>query len=158
MFGLWNKSKKLIVSAPVSGKCLDVSECKDPTFSKKILGDGFVIEPIENTICSPCDGVLTMVFPTKHAFGIKTKDGKDILVHIGIDTVNLHGEGFKQLVSVNKKVSKGTAIIDCDIDKVKANGLDSSVIVVLTGGKELQKQHIDEEVKVGDAIIEEEIL
>lgn len=148
------KKKDNTICMPIKGKCLDISECKDKTFSDKLMGDGFMVEPEENIICSPCDGELTMIFPTKHAFGLKMSDGTEVLVHIGIDTVNLNGQYFEALSSVNKKVKKTTPIIKCDMDKIKESGYDPSVLVIMSGRQDVKKKHLNEMMDVGDIIIE----
>ena len=148
------KKKDNTICMPIKGKCLDISECKDKTFSDKLMGDGFMVEPEGNIICSPCDGELTMIFPTKHAFGLKMSGGTEILVHIGIDTVNLNGQYFEALSSVNKKVKKSTPIIKCDIDKIKEAGYDPSVLVIMSGRQDVKKRHLNEMMDVGDIIIE----
>jgi len=150
----WQKSDNGI-GAPVNGICEDIVKCKDLTFSKKLLGDGFLIHPVEDIICSPCDGVLSMVFPTRHAFGIKTNDGREILVHIGIDTVNLNGECFKQLKQINSKVKRGTPVVSADVSRITELGYDPSVMVVLTNSGCSDKKRIGETVQTGDIIIEE---
>lgn len=148
------KKKDNTICMPIKGKCLDISECKDKTFSDKLMGDGFMVEPEGNIICSPCDGELTMIFPTKHAFGLKMSSGTEILVHIGIDTVNLNGQYFEALSSVNKKVKKSTPIIKCDMDKIKESGYDPSVLVIMSGRQDVKKKHLNEMMDVGDIIIE----
>lgn len=154
MLGLFRKKADCNIYAPMKGKCLDITESKDKTFADKLMGDGFMIDSKEETVCSPCDGELTMVFPTKHAFGLKMSDGTEILVHIGIDTVNLNGEHFDLLTSPNKKVKKGTPIIKYDIEKIKEKGYDASVLVIVTGKQDLHKNHLNETVTSEDIIIE----
>lgn len=139
---------------PVRGKCIDIEECSDITFSKKIMGDGFIIEPYERTICAPCDGKLTMIFPTMHAFGVKMNNGHEILVHIGINSVNLAGEGFKQLVEQGRKVKKGTPIIEVDFDLLTEEKIDNSVITIVIGNKEVKKNHLGEFVEKSSVIVE----
>ena len=148
------KKKDNTISMPIKGMCLDISECKDKTFSDKLMGDGFMVKPEGDVICSPCDGELAMIFPTKHAFGLKMSNGTEVLVHIGIDTVNLNGQHFEILTSVNKKVKKGTPFIKCDMDKIKESGYDSSVLVIVTGKQDVEKKHLNEMMNVGDIIIE----
>lgn len=123
------------------------------TFSNKLLGDGFMISSKEEVVCSPCDGVLTMVFPTKHAFGIKIDEDNEVLVHIGIDTVELKGEGFEQLVEENKIIKKGMPIIKYDLNKIEEKGYDTSVIVILVGKQNINKNHINEFVNKSNVII-----
>lgn len=153
MFNLFKKKIDNNIYSPISGKCLDITECSDSAFSSGFMGDGFMIKPTENIVNSPCDGVITMLFPTKHAFGIKMSNGNEILVHVGINTVELDGKYFESLSSVNKKVKKGTPIIKYDLNDIKELGYDTSVLVIISGNEKVSKNHIDEDVAVGDVII-----
>ena len=155
---LFNFLKKEIdnnIYSPVNGFCVDITKCKDETFSSKLVGDGFAVVSEEDEICSPCDGVVEMIFPTLHAFGIKKENGDEVLVHIGIDTVKLNGKHFKQLCDPQKKVKKGTPIIKFDNQAIKSLGYDTSVMIVVTGKNNLKKNHLDENVSKKDIIIEE---
>lgn len=151
---LKNKTDKNIY-APVKGKCIDIIECKDITFSQKMLGDGFIIIPEDDVIYSPCEGTLDMFFPTKHSFGIKTKNKVSIIVHIGIDTVELNGEGFEVLCQVGSKVKKGTPIVKVDQQFLKEQGYDNSVIVIVVENSQVDKKHLNEYVEQGEIIIED---
>jgi PTS system, glucose subfamily, IIA component len=102
------------VCAPVNGRCIDLSDTDDEVFASKIMGDGFAIEPSEGNVCSPSEGIITMMFPTAHAFGILTSDKKELLIHIGIDTVKLNGKGFTPLKKVDDKVTIGEPIVVFD--------------------------------------------
>ena len=107
MFSLFDRFKKVLdqsIYSPVEGKCLDIVDVNDDVFSGKMMGDGVAVVPKTNVVCSPSDGELTMVFPTKHAFGVTMSNGVDVLVHIGIDTVNLNGVGFKAFKKMGDKV------------------------------------------------------
>lgn len=153
MFGFHRKTDNALCM-PVKGKCMDLSLCTDKAFSEKKLGDGFMVEPQGDTICSPCDGWLTMVFPTKHAFGLRMNDGTEVLVHIGINTVQLGGQHFETLTSAKRKVKKQTPLIRCDIQKIRELGYDPSVLVIVCGKQGIGKQHLNEYRDVGDIIIE----
>lgn len=141
------------ISAPCDGELIDITEVKDKTFSSKLMGDGFAVIPSNTTVCSPCKGKLTMLFHTKHAFCIKMDDGTEVLVHIGIDTVNLNGAGFNALKKINDKVKEGTPIIEFDPDKLKE--FDKSIMVIITNthGKEYEKNMEIKEIKKGDHVI-----
>lgn len=155
MFNFFKKDINKDICAPVKGKCVDIIECSDITFSKKLLGDGFIIIPKDDLICSPCDGIIDMFFPTKHSFGIKMKNKNNIIVHIGIDTVELNGEGFETLCHVGEKVKKGFPIIRVDFQLLKEKGYDNSVIVIVEGNQHIEKNHLNEYVEQGDTIIED---
>ena len=105
--------------APIDGKILPITEVPDEVFSQKMMGDGFAIEPANGEVVSPVNGVITTVFPTKHAIGITADNGSEILIHFGIDTVNLKGEGLEALVEQGAKVKAGQPILKVNLNEVK---------------------------------------
>lgn len=105
--------------SPLKGEIKPITEVPDAVFSGKMMGDGFAIIPTDGTVVSPVDGKIVNLFPTKHAIGIKSDAGREILIHIGIDTVNLKGEGFEALVNENEQVKKGQPLLKVDLDKIK---------------------------------------
>ena len=104
----------------------------DPAFAQKMLGDGAAIDPQNELIVAPCEGTITMMYPTLHAFGITNTDGVEILVHIGIDTVAMKGDGFEYLVKEGQKVSAGTPLIKFDKKKISEAGYVDTIICVIT--------------------------
>ena len=108
--------------APMTGKVLELSEVNDKVFSEKMMGDGFAIELTDSKVVAPVDGVIAMTYPSKHAFGIKADSGEEILIHIGMDTVELNGEGFVSFVENNQRIKKGQLLCKVDIDYVKSKG------------------------------------
>lgn len=135
MFLKRKKTTKIDLYNPVDGKVTFIDECSDPVFSQKLLGDGFVVEPNNGKIYSPLKGIVTSVFPTKHAIGITTDGGKEFLVHMGINTVELNGEGFEILVNVKSKVTKDTLLANVDVEKIKQSGFSTEIIVVITNSE-----------------------
>lgn len=133
MFGFLKKESRGI-TAPVTGICRNITEVNDKAFSSKAMGDGFVVEPESDTVVSPADGEIAMLFPTGHAFGITAKSGAEILVHIGIDTVSLNGEGFHALAKQGDKVKAGDPVIRVDREKLLEKGVDLTTMVIFTGG------------------------
>lgn len=121
-----------LLHSVANGQFVDITQVADDTFSQKMLGDGFAIEPSDNTIVSPVDGVITTVFPTKHALGIKTNDGVEILVHMGLDTVELKGEPFSVKVNDGDQVVAGDTLALMDLDQVKAAGKQTTIEIVMT--------------------------
>lgn len=113
MFGFFRKSDPVLY-APVSGKIIALAKVPDQVFATKVIGDGVAFEPEGSTVCAPCDGVITMIAETGHAFGLTAKNGAEILIHIGLDTVEFAGEGFNVLVKQNASVKKGTPIVELD--------------------------------------------
>lgn len=126
------KHEDVKLDVPVEGEVIDLMSVNDKTFASGALGDGFAVIPENNQIKSPVDGVIQSIFPTKHALGIKTKEGAEILIHIGIDTVNLNGKYFEAHVKNGDKVSKGDLLMDVDFQKIKESGYDPTVMVVVT--------------------------
>lgn len=124
------RSKTL--SSVVKGQLIQLSEVNDQAFSTGALGKGIAIIPSDEMIYSPLDGEITAVFPTKHALGIKGEDGVEVLIHIGIDTVELNGKGFDVLVAQGDKVKKGQQLVKVDFEGIKASGYDTTTIVVIT--------------------------
>ena len=118
--------------APVSGKAIPLSEVPDQVFAEKMAGDGLGILAEGNLIVAPADGELTLVFKTKHAFAMTLSNGIELLVHIGIDTVSLNGEGFEQLVEQGAHVKAGTPIIKIDKDFIISKGLSLATPVLIT--------------------------
>lgn len=137
MFGLFKKNKTekkdtLNFIAPVDGKTMDLSEVPDPVFAQKMAGDGLAIDAIGDVIVAPCDGDLTLVFKTKHAFAMTLDNGIELLVHIGIETVSLNGEGFEQLAEAGTKVKAGTPIIKIDREFIKSKNLPLVTPILIT--------------------------
>jgi len=131
------KKNVVELSAFVSGKVIDITEVEDNVFSKKILGDGIAIEPADETLLAPADGEITVVMEeSNHACGMKLSDGTEILLHIGLDTVDMKGYGFTPLVKAGDKVKKGDKLIEFSLAKIKESGHKATTILVITGTKE----------------------
>ena len=121
MFGLF-KSKNQSIVSPADGDVIKLEEVEDEVFSTKMAGDGVAIIPRSNTFVAPVSGVVSKIFSTNHAFSIRTHNGLEVLVHIGLDTVELNGEGFKRLVEEGEKVSMGKPIIYAELELIKTFG------------------------------------
>ena len=152
LINFFKKDKNIY--APVNGFCVDIKKCKDPTFSEKKLGDGFIIIPSDNIVHSPCNGMITMIYPALHAFGVKTNNDLEILVHIGLNTYELKDKCFEKLVSVGDRVSKGTPIIKMDLKRMIKEGYDTSIIVVFVGNNNVSKINLNQDVTINDIIVE----
>ena len=116
----------------VKGKLISVEEVKDPVWGRSMMGQSIAIEPAENYVVAPCNGTLEAVFPTGHAFGLRMEDGTGILVHIGIDTVSLNGEGFKVFKKQGDKVKAGEKVVSADFSLIKKKGLEASTMLIIT--------------------------
>lgn len=117
---------------PIEGEIIPITEVEDPVFAEKMMGDGFAIVPANGSVVSPVDGEIMNVFPTKHAIGIKSKQGYEILIHVGLETVNLKGEGFTALVKEGDQISKGTEILTFDLDYIKKSAPSTVTPVIFT--------------------------
>jgi PTS system beta-glucosides-specific IIC component len=126
---------QVVIGAPVAGIVVPVTDVGDKVFASKTLGDGVGIQPTENQVFSPVAGTVATVTKTGHAFGIKTTTGVEVLVHIGIDTVQMKGDGFEVAVSKGQTVEKGDLLATVDFDKVRAAGFDTTTVVTVTNTK-----------------------
>lgn len=153
MFEFLKKKKDENIYAPVKGKCIDITEVDDAGFSSKVMGDGIAIIPEEDVIYAPADGTLSMMFATGHAFGIVADNGAEILVHIGIDTVNLNGDGFRTMKKAGEHVRKGEAIVKIDLAKMKES-YDMSTMVIITNEKKFKKLALQTMVGIDTPILE----
>lgn len=126
------KNKSSIILAPTNGEILELSYVPDEVFSNKIMGDGFAIKSNDGVIVSPVDATVEMIFDTKHAMGLKTDDGLELLIHLGIDTVNLKGEGFEIFTNVGDKVKAGDKIMKMDVDFIKNNATSDISPIIFT--------------------------
>jgi len=134
MFNFFKKSKFKVVS-PSKGILRELSEVPDEVFSAKYLGDGFIVEPSNGEVYSPVEGEITMIFPTLHAVGLKCSNGIEVLVHIGVDTVKLEGEGFQAFVVKGQKVKAGELLIKFDLETIKDKVPSMAIIVIFTSGE-----------------------
>lgn len=119
------------IKSPAIGKLGTLKSLKDGVFSEEMMGKGFIVEPTENIIYAPISGKLVTVFPTRHAYGIEGKDGTNVLVHIGLDTVGLEGEGFTSLVKQGKKIKAGKPMVEVDFSSIKSKVPSISVITLI---------------------------
>ena len=121
-----------------AGEVISITEVNDEVFAQKMMGDGYAVNPSSNTVVAPVDGTIQSVFPTKHAVGIKTPSGIEVLVHMGIDTVELDGEGFEIFVEEGQEVIAGDKIAEMDLASIKEAGKDTAIMVVFTNLTEEQ--------------------
>ncbi|MFT8311226.1 MAG: beta-glucoside-specific PTS transporter subunit IIABC [Sporolactobacillus sp.] len=119
------------IDLPIKGKVIDADEINDQVFSSSSLGTTLGIIPVDNVIYSPCDGIVSAAFPTKHALGIKSDQGVELLIHVGIDSVELNGEGFESFVQQGEHVKRGQKLLNFDPEILKKHQIDSTVIVVI---------------------------
>jgi sugar PTS system EIIA component len=133
LFGKKEEPVKTIqLLAPLTGSAVDLETVPDPVFAEKMMGDGFAIEPSEGMAVSPVDGEIMQVFPTKHAIGIRAKNGAEILIHIGLETVSLNGEGFETFVREGDKVKAGDKLVSFDLEVIKAKAKSTVTPIIIT--------------------------
>ena len=123
-----------VVTAPFSGKLVPLSSVPDETFASGVLGEGIAIEPSDGLFCSPVSGTVESIAETRHAIGFAGDNGLEILVHVGLETVGLKGEGFEILVKEGDTVKEGQPVAKVDLDLIRARGLNTITSIVLTGG------------------------
>ena len=144
-----------ILTSPVKGRVIPVSQVKDATFAEEILGMTVAIEPEEGKIKAPCDGEILNIYETGHAVCMVTKAGAEILIHVGIDTVKLNGKGFKKMVSDGMKVHEGDVLIEMDMEEVKEAGYERTTMMILTNEDETEgKKLFVEKAESGTPIME----
>lgn len=118
--------------SPVKGKCKALEEVDDDVFSQKMMGDGVAVVPEDGKVYAPQSGEITMVFPTGHAVGLTTDEGVEILLHLGIDTVNLEGKYFQCNATSGAHVEKGDLLVDFNINAISKEGYDTDVMMIVT--------------------------
>lgn len=144
------------IASPLSGQVKELSQATDPVFAQGVMGQGVLIEPIQGDLLAPVDGVVSVLFPTKHAVGIVSDQGVEMLMHIGMDTVNLEGKGFTAHVSQGDRVKVGDKLISFDIDVIKDAGYVTETPVIITNQDQYQADALGvlpRQIAVGDALM-----
>lgn len=141
LFG-FGKKKEVELKAVVDGVVKDLKNVEDQVFSKGFLGEGLAILPSSSNFYAPIGGELSSVFPTGHAYGIKTDSGAEVLVHIGIDTVQMNGEGFESHVTQGQKVKQGDLLAIVNLDKIKEKGYKTDTIITITNSDEHKSEQL----------------
>lgn len=154
MFGGSNANKQIL--APVSGRVVPMSEVNDPTFSQEILGKGVAVIPSEGKVVAPASGEVVVMFETKHAVSIRTEEGAELIIHIGLDTVNLRGEHFVSHVNQGDHVKAGDLLVEFDMEAIKEAGYDVITPIVVCNTPEFPNMvcHTGMEVKALDPVID----
>lgn len=147
---LFNKLKKLVsdesvsqasiaLLAPLSGELVALEDVPDLVFSEKIVGDGIAIKPSGNRVVAPCDGVISKIFETNHAFAMNSDSGLELFIHVGIDTVELKGEGFKRIAQEGQAVKAGDVIIEFDLGQLEAKAKSTLTPVIISNMEDLKE-------------------
>ena len=144
------------IQTPIVGDVVALSDVNDPVFSSGAMGQGIAVKPSEDVVYAPADAEVTIVFPTGHAYGLRTANGAEILIHVGIDTVSMNGEGFNQKVAQGDKVKAGDVLGTFDSAKIAAAGLDNTTMIIVTNTADFSSVNpvASGSVAKGDAIIE----
>ena len=124
--------RSITLMAPADGRVCPVTESTDPTFSEKVMGDGIVVFPEIGEVKAPCSGVVAFTYPGGHALGLELEDGSSILLHCGVDTVNLNGKGFTVLVKEGQKVAQGELLLRFDKKLVEENGYSAEILMIVS--------------------------
>ncbi len=132
------------VYSVADGQVIALEQVKDPVFAQKMMGDGFAVEPANGNIVSPVSGTVSSIFPTKHALGLVTEAGLEVLVHIGLDTVSLEGKPFTVHVSEGQKVAAGDLLVTADLDAIRAAGRETSTVVVFTNAEAIKSVKLEQ--------------
>lgn len=141
--------------SPVDGEVISLTDVPDPVFSEKMMGDGIAVKPVNGTIVAPIEGKVVQVFPTKHAVGIQTNNGLEILIHIGLETVGMQGEGFESFVEVEDVVKVGDKLITFNKNLVNEMAASDIVPIVITNTTDMKSiQPVEKgEVRAGQDVI-----
>ena len=148
--------KACTIASPLTGKTVRLEDVKDEVFSSGAMGKGVAIEPAEGKVFAPADGTISAFFPTGHAIAITTDDGAEILIHVGMDTVKMNGDGFNPKKNQGDKVKKGELLLEFDIDKIKKAGYPVTTPVIISNTDNFAKVIPTEtaDIKAGDCLIE----
>ncbi len=154
MFGFL-KRKMRVIKAPVDGEIVALESVDDEVFSQKLVGDGVAIIPVSNIFTAPIDGKVTKIFSTNHAYSIKSDKYLEVMVHIGLDTVELNGVGFERLVKEGDEVTCGDGIIKVDLEVLREHAKDIITPIIISDGSDVKsiEKKLDI-VKSGDIIME----
>ena len=155
---LFGSKEKHVIVSPMAGKAIPMSQVNDPTFSQEILGKGVAIIPSEGEVKAPVNGTVSMIFDTKHAVSMTADNGAEIIIHIGLDTVELKGEHFTALAEAGQKVTAGTPLVRFDMEKIKEAGYDVVTPVIVCNTPQFPNMvcKTGMDVKAGDVIARHE--
>ncbi|AAX88765.1 PTS glucose transporter subunit IIA [Haemophilus influenzae] len=132
-----NKSVEVEIYAPISGEIVNIEDVPDVVFSEKIVGDGIAVRPIGNKIVAPVDGVIGKIFETNHAFSMESKEGVELFVHFGIDTVELKGEGFTRIAQEGQSIKRGDTVIEFDLPLLESKAKSVLTPIVISNMDEI---------------------
>lgn len=143
MFAKFKKNNNVQVFAPLTGQVVSLEEVPDPVFSQKMMGEGVAIMPEGGNVVSPIDGTIVLISETKHAIGIRTKNDTELLIHVGLETVTLKGEGFSVLVNEGDKVTVGQKLMEVDWELIKDKVPSIITPIIITNSAERTVEYVD---------------
>lgn len=162
MFNIFKKKNDVNLFSPVNGSLVELKDISDPVFSQKMMGDGFGVKPNSNEVYAPVKGKIINIFKTKHAISIIDENGLEILVHVGLDTVELNGEPFEILVKEGQAVDENTQLMIANFNLIKQSNKDTTVITVITNSTDkvekidfFEKLDVTHSDKVGSVQVKE---
>ncbi|MBB6283012.1 PTS sugar transporter subunit IIA [Geobacillus subterraneus] len=141
MFKKWfgkQPPKEETIVAPLSGTVVPLEDVPDPVFAQKMMGDGIAIDPTDGDVVAPVDGEIIQLFPTKHAIGLRSEAGVELLIHVGIDTVSMNGEGFTAYVKAGDRVKRGERLLSVDFSLVREKAKSAVTPIIITNGDALE--------------------
>lgn len=155
IFGTQTVPQPPVVLAPLTGKAIPLEDIPDQVFSQGILGPGCGLEPEEELVRAPFAGTVTQVTPTSHALGVTSRDGAELLIHVGMDTVEMNGKGFRCLVREGEKIKAGQPLLRFSLKEIRAAGHSATVAVILTNSEELPAMELAAQgrVEAGDILL-----
>jgi len=153
--GLFSRKKVYEFVAPAKGQLVHLDKVSDPVFSQKLMGDGFAVKPSADDIVAPIGGIIGTVFPTKHALMITSKHGLEVMLHLGIDTVELKGKPFEMFVKEGETVKTGQKLAVMDLKQIKDSGKDTDIMAIITNSDAVKEMGTFEEksVESGDEVL-----
>ncbi|QTL99775.1 PTS glucose transporter subunit IIA [Iocasia frigidifontis] len=146
------KPKTIVIKSPLKGKLVNLVDVPDPVFAEKMIGDGVAIKPLDKNVYAPVSGKIVQLFHTNHALGIEIAGGLELLLHLGLDTVKLKGEGFTALVEEKQQVRTGDKLFEVDWDIIREKAVSTITPVVITNMEVVEKMEVlvEGELSVGD--------
>ncbi|KQC46516.1 PTS glucose transporter subunit IIA [Geobacillus stearothermophilus] len=141
MFKKWfgkQQPKEEMITAPLDGTIVPLEDVPDPVFAQNMMGDGIAIDPADGDVVAPVDGEIIQLFPTKHAIGLRSAAGVELLIHVGIDTVSMNGEGFTAYVKAGDRVKRGDRLLSVDLPLVREKAKSAVTPIIITNGDALE--------------------
>ncbi|AEV21157.1 PTS glucose transporter subunit IIA [Geobacillus sp. G4] len=158
MFKKWfgkQQPKEETITAPLDGTIMRLEDVPDPVFAQKMMGDGIAIDPADGDVVAPVDGEIIQLFPTKHAIGLRSEAGVELLIHVGIDTVSMNGEGFTAYVRAGDRVKRGDRLLSVDLPLVREKAKSAVTPIIITNGDALEslEREAEASAKKGETVL-----